>query len=567
MKLGVGKARLVALLMAVCTILPLFNYAYAYNSDSGSYTYTSNQRNQEVRAGTILKLSMDTYLTSRTAAIGDPFTATVFDDVRVNGSVIIPKGAKIEGKVSSVRAAERKSKSGTLGIDFDRLRLPNGQVLNVEGQLASLDAVEQKQIDEEGRVSGGSSSKRNVVFIGGGAAGGAAIGAIAGGGSGAAIGAGVGAAAGILGSIFSKGEEAQVMNGQKFGMELLRPVIVPDAYSANDNRDRFDDRDPRNNDRDPRNDNRDPRNNSNNQNPRGSNLRTADLKSQVVLKRAQKALLDLNYYKGPLNGINGPSTRTAIRAFQRDYDLEQTGDLDVDTAYQLGLVNEDGIEILPVRILNATADRQRDSIRVKGTAETNSGGWQIYTSTQVDGDQLHVYITGAPPFGGSSQALTKYPVEVPAVRDDANVITKVVVHGEGNPVTISLASASLELAQRLKQQTASMVEGYKESTGVTRRGRREFNVGRLTEAQAVTLTTLNNLSNTASFVELLLTSRASEAGLKGAVQSLVRESRQAKRVIERSREFYLVEKAWFDLEKDIRALADNYRIGFDNNQD
>ncbi|MFY9227600.1 MAG: peptidoglycan-binding protein [Blastocatellia bacterium] len=566
MKLGVGKARLVALLMAVSTILPLFNYAYAYNSDSGSYT--NNQRNQEVRAGTILKLSMDTYLTSRTAAIGDPFTATVFDDVRINGAVLIPKGAKIEGKVSSVKAAERKSKSGTLGIDFDRLRLPNGQVITVEGQLASLDTVEQKQIDEEGRVSGGSSSKRNVVFIGGGAAGGAAIGAIAGGGSGAAIGAGVGAAAGILGSIFSKGEEAQVMNGQKFGMELLRTVIVPDA-SANNDRDRFNDRDPRNNDRDDRDrfGDRDPRNNSNNQNPLGSNLRTADLKSQVVLKRAQKALLDLNYYKGPLNGINGPSTRTAIRAFQRDYDLQQTGDLDLDTAYQLGLVNEDGIEILPVRILNATADRQRDSIRVKASAETNSGGWQIYTSTQVDGDQLHVYITGAPPFGGASQALTKYPVEVPAVRDDNNIITRVIVHGEGTPVTISLASASLELAQRLKQQTASMVEGYKESTGVTRRGRREFNVGRLTEAQAVTLSTLSNLSNTASFVELLLTSRASEAGLKGAVQSLVRESRQAKRIIERNREFYLVEKAWFDLEKDIRALADNYRIGFDNNQD
>lgn len=570
MKLGVGKARLVALLMAVCTILPLFNYAYAYNSDSGSYTYTNNQRNQEVRAGTILKLSMDTYLTSRTAAIGDPFTATVFDDVRVNGSVIIPKGAKIEGKVSSVKAAERKSKSGILGIDFDRLRLPNGQVLNVEGQLASLDAVEQKQIDEEGRVSGGSSSKRNVVFIGGGAAGGAAIGAIAGGGSGAAIGAGVGAAAGILGSIFSKGEEAQVVNGQKFGMELLRPVILTDAFNAGNDRDpRNNDRDDQDrfNDRDPRNDNRDPRNNSNNQNPRGSNLPTADLKSQVVLKCAQKALLDLNYYKGPLNGINGPSTRTAVRAFQRDYDLQQTGDLDVDTAYQLGLVNEDGIEILPVRILNATADRQRDSIRVKASAETNSGGWQIYTSTQVDGDQLHVYITGAPPFGSSSQALTKYPVEVPAVRDDNNAITKVIVHGSGTPVTISLASASLELAQRLKQQTASMVEGYKESTGVTRRGRKEFNVGRLTEAQAVTLSTLNNLSNTAGFVELLLTSRGSEAGLKGAVQSLVRESRQARRVIERSREFYLVEKAWFDLEKDIRALADNYRIGFDNNQD
>ncbi len=553
MRLGVGKAKLSALVAIVGLLLTLSGYSSAYT------------RGPEVKAGTILKLSMDTYLTSRTAEIGDPFTASVFEDVRINGEVAIARGAKIEGKVSSVKPAERKSKSGTLAIDFNRLRLANGQVINIEGQLTSLDATEKRQIDEEGRVSGGSSSKRNVVFIGGGAAGGAAIGAIAGGGSGAAIGAGVGAAAGILGSIFSKGEEAQVMSGQKFGMELLRTVVLPDPYnnasndSRNDDRDRFDDRDRDNSTNSPRNDDR------GNQTPIRGNIRGADLKSIALLKRAQKSLLDLNYYKGPLNGVNGPSTRTAVRAFQRDYDLEQTGDLDLDTAYQLGLVNEDGVEILPVRILNATADKQRDSIRVKANAETNGGGWQIYTSTQTDGDQLHVYVTGAPPFGGGTQALTRYPVEVAPVRDDG-FITKVIVHGDGNPVTISLATPSLEIARSIKLQSNQIVDSYKESISVVSRSSKTSNFTRLTEGQALSLSTLSNLSNSASFVELLLTSKATDPAIKGALQTLMREARQSRRAMEDSREFTRIERLWLELEKDLRKIGDNYQVNYERGQ-
>lgn len=560
MRLSIGKARQIAVIAIVIMLLTLSGYTSTH-IPGAEVKAGVVVRGAEVKAGTVLKLSMDTYLTSRTAEIGDAFTATVFEDVRINGEVAIPKGSKIEGKVSAVKPAERKSKSGTLGIDFDRLRLSNGQTINIEGQLTSLDAAEKRQIDEEGRVAGGSSSKRNVVFIGGGAAGGAAIGAIAGGGSGAAIGAGVGAAAGILGSLFSKGEEAQVMEGQKFGMELLRAVVLPDPYNVASNdsrnndrdRDRFDDRD-RNNP--PRNDDR------GNQNPPRGNVRGADLKSTALLKRAQKALLDLNYYKGPLNGINGPSTRTAVRAFQRDYDLDQTGDLDLDTAYQLGLVNEDGIEILPVRILNATADKQRDSIKVKANAETNGGGWQIYTSTQVDGDQLHVYVTGAPPYGGGTQALTKYPVDVPPVRDDG-AITKVVVHGDGNPVTISLATPSLEISRNVKQQATQILDSYKESISVVSRSSKTNNYTRLTEGQALSLSALNNLANSASFVELLLTSKATDPAIKGALQVLMREARQTRRAMEDVREFNRVDRLWLEMEKDLRKIGDNYQVNYE----
>jgi hypothetical protein len=59
----------------------------------------------------------------------------------------------------------------------------NGRSYAIEGALTSLQADERKQIiDEENRISGKSSTSRNILFIGGGAGAGAAIGAIAGGG-------------------------------------------------------------------------------------------------------------------------------------------------------------------------------------------------------------------------------------------------------------------------------------------------------------------------------------------------------------------------------------------------
>ena len=71
--------------------------------------------------------------------------------------------------------------------------------------------------------------KRNVVFIGGGAATGALIGAIAGGGKGAGIGAGIGAGLGVAGAYFSKGHEAVVKSGTEFGVVLNQTLSLPAA--------------------------------------------------------------------------------------------------------------------------------------------------------------------------------------------------------------------------------------------------------------------------------------------------------------------------------------------------
>jgi len=50
---------------------------------------------------------------------------------------------------------------------------------------------------------------------------------------------------------------------------------------------------------------------------------------------AQQRLKDRGYYTGPVDGVMGPRTAAALRAYQRDHGLTATGQLDSQTASAL----------------------------------------------------------------------------------------------------------------------------------------------------------------------------------------------------------------------------------------
>jgi hypothetical protein len=181
-----------------------------------------------VNTGQIIRVRMNQTITSETARIGDQFTTSVVEPVYAEGVEVIPAGSSITGRVASVNRASRQSKAGTIGVHFVSLRLPNGVIQTINGDLSNL-TNEDVKADNEGGVSGRSATKRNVVFIGGGAATGALIGAIAGGGKGAGIGAGIGAGLGVAGALLSKGNEAVVKAGTEFGVILNQNLTLPAA--------------------------------------------------------------------------------------------------------------------------------------------------------------------------------------------------------------------------------------------------------------------------------------------------------------------------------------------------
>ncbi|HEX8129906.1 MAG TPA: hypothetical protein VF527_12450 [Pyrinomonadaceae bacterium] len=191
-------------------------------------TVTPPIRYYTLAADQTIRVRMDNELNSRTARVGDRFSTTTVDPVYANGVEVIPAGSKVWGRVTTVKRAERRS-PGTISVSFNTVEMPNQAKHTINGSLTSLSGDNDSvNADNESTVEGKSNQKRDIVFIGGGAATGAIIGAIAGGGKGAGIGAIIGGALGTGGRLYEKEQQAVVKSGTEFGVSLNRSVSLPE---------------------------------------------------------------------------------------------------------------------------------------------------------------------------------------------------------------------------------------------------------------------------------------------------------------------------------------------------
>jgi hypothetical protein len=184
-----------------------------------------------LNADQTIRVRMDNELNSKTARVGDRFSSTTVDPVYADGVEVIPAGSKVWGRVRTVNRAERRT-PGNISVSFTSVELPNRATYAINGSLTTLDASSSNNdnvnTDNESTVEGRSNQKRDVVFIGGGAATGALIGAIAGGGKGAGIGAIIGGGLGTVGRVFEKEQQAVVKSGTEFGVALNQRVSLPE---------------------------------------------------------------------------------------------------------------------------------------------------------------------------------------------------------------------------------------------------------------------------------------------------------------------------------------------------
>jgi peptidoglycan hydrolase-like protein with peptidoglycan-binding domain len=59
--------------------------------------------------------------------------------------------------------------------------------------------------------------------------------------------------------------------------------------------------------------------------------------SSSKVRRAQEALKSEGHDPGPIDGVMGPRTQQALRQYQREENLKETGRLDQDTMSKLGV--------------------------------------------------------------------------------------------------------------------------------------------------------------------------------------------------------------------------------------
>ncbi|HUR96514.1 MAG TPA: hypothetical protein VMZ26_00470 [Pyrinomonadaceae bacterium] len=186
-----------------------------------------------VPSGERVRVRMNNTLSSKTARVGDTFTANVTESVySSNGVVVIPEGTRLTGRVDTVAAARKGGHPGTIDVSFNQLRLPNGLTRRINGSLTDLNTDDAKS-NAEGTASGDRMKHRKIIFIGGGGAGGAVLGGAIGGGKGALIGGLLGAGAGLLGERMTKGEDVEVRSGTEFGVILNQPISLPRFAEVN----------------------------------------------------------------------------------------------------------------------------------------------------------------------------------------------------------------------------------------------------------------------------------------------------------------------------------------------
>jgi hypothetical protein len=131
--------------------------------------------------GTVIEARLDQTLSTKTSDAGDKFEATLDSEVRLGERLVIPKGARIRGHVTTSDSSGRLQGRALLGLTLDAIEY-QGKMVAISTNLDSKTSEAHK--------------KRNIELIGGAAGLGALIGGIAGGGRGAAIGAAAGAGAG-----------------------------------------------------------------------------------------------------------------------------------------------------------------------------------------------------------------------------------------------------------------------------------------------------------------------------------------------------------------------------------
>lgn len=127
-----------------------------------------------VPVGTELDIRLQTPLSSGTAKVEDRFEATTMVDFEVDGQVVIPAGTIVRGFVSSVSAAGRIERRGSLTLSFDEIRF------GTRSQRLRASVTEAGEMDED------------YTRVGVGAAVGGIIGGLFGGGKGALLGVLVG---------------------------------------------------------------------------------------------------------------------------------------------------------------------------------------------------------------------------------------------------------------------------------------------------------------------------------------------------------------------------------------
>lgn len=162
-------------------------------------------------AGSVIPVRIETSVSSAHSDPEDRVLATVREDVRSHGRVVIPAGSEMRGHVLYAKRSGRVKGRAQLGLRFSEVNI-DGRWHRIGTQRIGLVAP--------------ATHKRDGAIIGGGAGAGAIMGALADGKEGAAKGALLGAGTGTGVVLGTRGKEVGLGTGARWRVRLTRPLVV-----------------------------------------------------------------------------------------------------------------------------------------------------------------------------------------------------------------------------------------------------------------------------------------------------------------------------------------------------
>jgi len=166
-------------------------------------------RREEIPAGTSMTLVLETPLSTETSREGQSVTARVERATSEDGSVVLPGGSVLRGRVTEVDRAGRVSGRAHLAVKWDTLT-----VRGESHRIATSDVA----------MTAEAQHGRDAKIIGGGTAAGAIIGGIVNGGSGAKKGAIIGAGAGTGAVLINRGQDVEMPAGSRWTVRVKETV-------------------------------------------------------------------------------------------------------------------------------------------------------------------------------------------------------------------------------------------------------------------------------------------------------------------------------------------------------
>ena len=189
-----------------------------------------------VPAGTKVLLALRSGVNTKTAQPGDGVYLSSSFPVTVGNHVVIPAGVYVQGVIDSVVRPGRVKGRAQVTMHFTTLIFPNGSVVSIPGAVDSLPGSDGPHVkkDGEGTIEQSGSKGKDAANIAKATAAGAGIGGLAGIDSnhpGEAVGYGAagGAAAGLIYTLFTRGNEVVLPEGQPIEMVFQRPLELQES--------------------------------------------------------------------------------------------------------------------------------------------------------------------------------------------------------------------------------------------------------------------------------------------------------------------------------------------------